>query len=201
MRSTAERTRAGWTRAQVLRAAVGGSAAAGGGALLAGRAGGSAAAAPSRRQDAEILRLFLTLESVQAGFYRAAVRAGRLKGEVLEYAQAALGQEREHEALLRRHVRHGAAEAAAEFAGAGDPGRFGDAAVELEELAIAAYIGQSGNLTRDAVATVAPMVSVEARQAAWIRDLTGHTPAPRAADPPRDPEDVLSVLRRRGYVR
>ena len=46
-----------------------------------------------------------------------------------------------------------------------------------------------------------PIVSVEARQAAWIRDLAGVDPAPRAADPPRDAQDVLDGLRAEGLLR
>ena len=43
-------------------------------------------------------------------------------------------------------------------------------------------------------------MSVEARQAAWLRDLAGEDPAPRAADPPREPDDVLDALRERSYI-
>jgi hypothetical protein len=45
------------------------------------------------------------------------------------------------------------------------------------------------------------IVAVEARHAAWIRDLAGEDPAPRAADPGRTADDVLSELRRKGLVR
>jgi hypothetical protein len=49
--------------------------------------------------------------------------------------------------------------------------------------------------------TVATLMSVEARQGAWLRDLKGISPAPRAADPPRRAEDVISELREKGYIR
>ena len=48
------------------------------------------------------------------------------------------------------------------------------------------------------LAAIVPLVSVEARQVAWIRDLAGVDPAPRAADPARDRDDVLDELRGRG---
>jgi hypothetical protein len=50
------------------------------------------------------------------------------------------------------------------------------------------------------MARIAPLVSVEARQVAWIRDIAGENPAPRAADPPRTASDVLAQLRSKGYI-
>ena len=47
---------------------------------------------------------------------------------------------------------------------------------------------------------VARLVSVEARQVAWLRDLAGISPAPRAADPPRKAEAVIGELREKGYI-
>jgi hypothetical protein len=44
------------------------------------------------------------------------------------------------------------------------------------------------------------MLSVEARQAAWVLDLAGKPPAPRAADPARKGDDVLAELRRRRFI-
>ena len=78
--------------------------------------------------------------------------------------------------------------------------RFRDAAIELEEMALATYVGQAGRLTGDAVRTVGTLVSVEARQVAWVRDLAGVSPAPRAADPARKPDDVLAALRKEGFI-
>ena len=74
------------------------------------------------------------------------------------------------------------------------------AAIDLEELTLAAYIGQGANLTRDAVGGLARLVSVEARQAAWLRDIAGEMPAPHVADPARSPDDVLKALRDRSYI-
>ena len=45
------------------------------------------------------------------------------------------------------------------------------------------------------------MVSVEARQVAWLRDLAGVSPAPRAADPARSVQDVVAELRQKGVIR
>ena len=80
------------------------------------------------------------------------------------------------------------------------PERFRAAAIDLEETALAAYIGQGANLTRGTVGAVATLLSVEARQAAWLRAIAGERPAPNAADPARKPDDVVGHLRSQGIV-
>ncbi len=82
-----------------------------------------------------------------------------------------------------------------------DPDRFSAAAIQLEESALGAYIGHGADLTRDAVTAIVPVVSVEARQAAWIRDLARESPAPHVADPARKPDEVLGTLHDLGFVR
>jgi hypothetical protein len=193
----------GWTRAGLLRAALGGGAAATGGALLAARGDGTSEAAPSRSTDTEILNLFLALEYAQEDFYLAALRADVLDGELREYAAAVAGQERAHVAFLRDRLggRARPHRPAAPGDAARSPARFRAAAVRLEEAVVGAYVGQGASLTAGAMAAVAPLVSVEARQAAWIRDLAGVSPAPAAADPGRRPAAVLADLRARGLVR
>jgi hypothetical protein len=192
-----------WTRGQALRAAVVGGAAVGGGALLGrGLDAGASAAAPSVARDQEIMGFLLQLEQVQEALYRAAIKADRIDGELREYVRAVAPQETEHVAFL--------AKGAAGKAGKPPPSDFSDvihtpesfrrAAIDLEELTLAAYIGQGANLTRDAVGGLARLVSVEARQAAWLRDIGGEMPAPRVADPARSPDEVLTALRDRSYI-
>ena len=194
----------GWTRGRLLRAALGtGAVVAGGAATASWTGGGAPLAAPSRDTDARILNLFLLLEQVQEGFYRAALKADVLDARLRRFAQVAGAQEREHVALLMARLGDKARERPqSDFGSAlADPERFRDAAIALEETTLAAYIAQGANLTRDAVAAVVPMVSVEARQAAWIRDLAGVSPAPNAADPPRSADAVMAQLRKRGFIR
>ncbi len=191
-----------WTRARLLRGALGGGALIAGGAVLGGRDGGMSLAAPSKDTDDEILRLLLLLEQVQQGFYEAALERATLSGELLRYATAVHTQEREHVAFLAQQLGgRTPARPRSEFGESlRDPDRFRDTAIELEEATLGAYIGQGANLTRPVVAAVAGLVSVEARQVAWLRDLAGVSPAPNAADPAREPEQVLSDLRKRGFV-
>ncbi len=179
-----------------------GAAAAGGAAVaLRGGDGASEAAQPGAR-DEEILRFFLTLEQIQESFYRRAAEFGRLEGELLELAQRVGEQESRHAAFLTERL-HGAAPQPprSDFGDVFDsPERFRDAAIDLEETALAGYVGQAGNLGREAMAAVARLVPVEARQVAWLRDLAGLSPAPRAADPARKAEAVLGDLRGKGFL-
>jgi hypothetical protein len=187
------------TRAQLLWAGV---AAAGGTAAVLRGGDGASHAEPSRAADREILRFFLTLEQVQESFYRQAVEAGGLDGELLELASRVGRQEAEHAAFLDRELGGEARpRPRSDFGDAfASPERFRDTAIELEETALAGYIGQAGNLGRKAMAGVATLVSVEARQVAWLRDLAGISPAPRAADPARKAGAVLAALREKGYL-
>ena len=71
----------------------------------------------------------------------------------------------------------------------------------LEDLGVAALDGQAANLTKPSLAAVATIVSVEARHAAWIRDLLGELPAPTAANPAEGAARVLAAIRRTGFVK
>ena len=192
------------TRGGIVRIAAGaGAALAGGLALGGGGGGGVSEAAPSAREDARALNFFLLLERLQERFYARTVETGAVRGDLLTFAAAAGRQERAHVRLLAERLRGDVDdEPQADFTDAlSSPERFGQAAIELEEAALAAYIAHGAALTREAVAAVVPIISVEARQAAWIRDLAGADPAPRAADPPRDAQEVLDHLREQGLLR
>jgi hypothetical protein len=193
----------GWTRAGILRlAAAGGAVVAGGAAIGARSDDGTSLAAPSQDTDAEILNFFLLLEYLQEALYREALRRTRLTGELKEFARIVGGQESEHVAFLTKRLGGRARERPRPNFGNAlrTPEQFRAAAIDLEETTIAAYLGQGANLTRGAVGTVATLLSVEARQAAWVLDLAGEFPAPHAADPARKPDDVLAHLRELRFI-
>ncbi len=191
-----------WSRASFLRAALGGGAVIAGGAAIGAAGDGESVAAQSPKADAEILNLFLKLEYAQEAFYRQAVQTGRLKGPLLEFARTVLKQEATHAALLKRRL--GRRADGRPRSDAGDlvrsPETFRSAAVDLEEAVIGAYLGQGANLSPSGLRRIPTLVSVEARQAAWIRDIAGVSPAPRAADKARKGEDVLAELRDKGLL-
>jgi hypothetical protein len=194
----------GRTRGQALRAALAGGTAVGIGALVGRLTRPEVTAGQgSEAQDVRILNFLLILEEVQAAFYDAASRQAGLPGDLLQFARTVAPQEREHVALLRERLGPSARprpEVDVREA-TSDAERFRANAIDLEEATAAAYIGQGARLTRDAMREAGRIVAVEARHAAWIRDLAGEDPAPRAADPGRTADDVLSELRRKGLVR
>jgi rubrerythrin len=173
------------------------------GVSLLGARGLSAGAAPSESQDQKIFNFALLLEYIQAGFYSEAVDHGRLRGEVREFAEIVSEHEREHVKYLQKALGPRARERPALGFGDAtqDQPRFLAAAVLLENTGVAAYNGQAANLTKKALAAAAEIVSVEGRHAAWVSDLAGQDPAPRAADPGVSASNVVSTLRRTGFLK
>jgi hypothetical protein len=182
-----------------LLAAGGGLGAAG---LVLGSRPGAASSAPSPEQDLRILNFALLIEYLQAKFYAEANAAGALRGEPAEFARVVGAQEASHVAFVRSVLGPNARdEPRFDFGGATrDAKAFTAAAVELEDLGVAAYNGQAPNLTTPALAAAARIVSVEARHAAWIRDLAGRVPAPQATDGPRSAPGVRTALAKTRFL-
>jgi rubrerythrin len=199
MRQADERT---ITRGGMLRALIGGAVVAGGATVAARGGAEDVLAAPSHALDKRIMQFVLTVELVQAGFYEAAIEARKLDGELLQLALAVREQERRHAAFVQDWLKGDAGPPPrTNFGGKlSSPDNFLKAAIDLEEAAIAGYLGQAAHLTKATMSAAATLVSVEARQVAWLRDLANVSPAPRAADPPRKPEDVMAFLRDKGYL-
>jgi Ferritin-like domain len=160
-------------------------------------------AAPSAALDRRILTFALLLEDVQAGFYADALRKARLQGELLDYARTVGAQETRHAQTLRRALGAGApAPPRLDFGDdTSDPERFARSALRLEDLGVKAYMTQAAHLTPGALAAAARIATVEARHAAWIRDLAGLDPAPDAVEPQLSADTVRRTLEGSGYVR
>jgi hypothetical protein len=191
------------TRHELLKRAmvVGGTLVAGGVAI--GGLPPLAVSAPSPAQDARILNFALLLEYLEAAFYGEAEEKGRLRGELSEFARVVGEHERAHVAFLKTALGRAAApEPTFDFGNATtDPDRFTAAAATLEDITVAAYNGQTTNLTKKALAAAATIVSVEARHAAWIRSIIGQTAAPDPTDSPLTEREVRAALTRTGYLK
>lgn len=172
------------------------------GAIFAGGAGAAALAAargPSSLPDHDrrILRFALELERLQSEFYADAIRAGKLTGEVRQFAEIVGREEQAHRHYLQK--------ALGSTTGSTQRYRFGDAlhsdrsfiavAVKLEDTGLAGYNGQAANLSRSTLRSVARVISVEARHAAWARALAGQEPAPHATDAPISAAEAMSAIR------
>jgi Ferritin-like domain len=189
----------GSRRRFLLGGLVGGAAFAGVVAAL-GRPAG--AQSPSPEQDERILNFLLNLEYLQSAFYAEANSQGELSGELAEFARVVGEQERRHVERLKGLLGDGAdPEPELDLEDVtSDEGAFLDAAIVLEDTGVSACIGQGSNLTVEGVAAVAPLVSVEARHAAWILAIAGRDPAPAPADPAASVEGVRSALERAGLT-
>jgi rubrerythrin len=177
-----------------------------GGAALAGALAGlgrpAAAQTPSPEQDERILSFALGLEYLQSAFYAEAEAQGALRGELAEFARVVGAQERRHVERLQELL-GSAAQPEPELDledVTSDEDAFLEAAVVLEDKGVSAYIGQGANLTVEGVAAVAPLVSVEARHAAWILAIAGRDPAPAAADPAASVAGVQAAFERAGLT-
>src|ERR671923_1435891 len=192
----------GLARVQLVkwRAAAGGALAAAG--LVAGGLPMPAVSQPSVAQDRRVLEWLVQVEHLQAAFYTEAERRGALSGELRELSEVVGKQERAHVAALERALGGaGSTRAAFDFGDATkDPQRFLAAAVELEELALAAFNGQVPNLTKRRILTAMGIASVEARHVGWVRDLAGRNPAPRPADVPATQDETRSAIEATGFT-
>jgi Ferritin-like domain len=177
-----------------------------GGVALAGALTGlgrlAAAQGPSREQDERILNFMLRLEYLQSAFYAEAESQGVLDGELAEFARVVGEHERRHVARLRELLGDAAgSEPELDLEEVtSTPDAFVEAAVALEDTGVSAFIGQGSNLTVEGVAAVTPLVSVEARHAAWILAIAGRDPAPAPADPAASVAGVQSALEQAGLT-
>ncbi len=138
--------------------------------------------------DREILNFALVLEYLQASFYTEAERRKPLTKGKLATIPSRLGAvERAHVTAFKRALGAAAVQRPAfDFAGTTEQsGPFLRTAVALEDLAVAAYKGQAGNIRSPGYLAAAISIhSVEARHAAWMRYLLGRRPAATAFDKP-----------------
>jgi hypothetical protein len=204
------RNEGGITRLQLLRrAAVAGGAVLGGGVLLSGV---PAAYAQEQVTDVDILNLLLLNESLEAAFYSEAVARGALSGRALAFARQLRENETAHRNLVRRALGANARPVPAFAFGdaTATQERFLATALALENNDVGALNG-AGPLVRSKalLAVAGSVVSVEARQAAWIRRIVygprfsggaAQYPAPTAFDPGIPIPDVVQALRSTGFI-
>jgi len=163
-----------------------------------------ASAAETKDLATDILNYALTLEYLEAEFYTRASASGALRGEARSFARVVGGHERAHVEYLQKAL--GAAAVAKptfDFKGTTeDQDLFLATAVVLEDTGVAAYNGKAADLINDkaVLAAAASVVSVEARHAAWARDIVGKTPAPIWLDTPKSQEQILAAVGRTGFI-
>ncbi len=218
IRETAEA--AGATRADFIKR--GGMAGAGflaGGVLFSGFVSPAEAAIStsrrSKKNDVRIANYALTLEYLEAEFYKQANAAGGISQPELKlFASVTGAHELEHVKALKALL--GSAAVKKPKFDFGDTvtnqQKFQVTAQVLEDTGVAAYAGQGPNLLqRPLVKAALSIHSVEARHAAWIRYInssggvrTGQVstyPAPKAFDKALGEKTVLKAVTKTGFIK
>jgi Ferritin-like domain len=196
----------GDTRASFLRkAGIGAGAVMGSGVLLGGLPAMASAATP--KSDVDILNFALTLEYLEAAFYTEASAKGALSGKARAFSKVVGAHERAHVAFLRKALGSAAVKKPRfDFKGTTEnQAKFLATAKVLEDTGVAAYAGQGPLLKTKAIVQAALSIhSVEARHAAWVRDILGgsgkNLPAPTAFDGAKTKAQILKAVQGTGFI-
>lgn len=171
--------------------------------VLAASAQQAFAAGGLPQQVVDVLNFALTLEYLEAAFYKEANGASGLIPSEYRRLFRTIGQhETAHVKLLKGALGSAAVEAPAVDFTAG--GKYADVfsnfetfvavSATFEDLGVAAYKGQAGNLLGTPVLTTALQIhSVEARHAAAVRPLAGKPTSDSAFDKPLSKKAVLAA--------
>jgi hypothetical protein len=196
------------TRAAFLRkAGLGAGAVVGSGAFLGGLPSiASAAGVPA--SDVAILNFALTLEYLESAFYTEAVQKGKFQGETENFARIVAAHEAAHVAFLKKALgRKAVKRPTFDFKDTTtDQAKFEATANVLEDTGVHAYLGQVGNIKAKAILKAAgSILPVEARHAAWIRDIRlskqqGTIPAPTAFEGARTKAQILAAVKATGFL-
>jgi len=157
--------------------------------------------------DVEILNYALTLEYLEAAFYDEAIRNGRLNGVIARFARVVGAHENAHVEALKAALGSKATSAPTfDFKGTTDgEDTFVRTAMTLEDTGVSAYQGQADRIkSKKVLASAGAILAVEARHAAWIRDIIGAgdspVPAPAAFNEALSMEQVLDAVEQTGFI-
>jgi rubrerythrin len=174
------------------------------GAMAAGAVYGGGMVAPfvSRAMagsgDADILNFALTLEYLEADFYKKATGL-ELGGDAARLAKEIGEHEAQHVNALKQAIKSLGAKPVRspsfQFP-ITDEKSFLKLAQTLEDTGVSAYNGAAPSISsKDILAAAGSIVQVEARHAAAIRLLRGESPAPEAFDRTLDKGAVLKAVK------
>jgi rubrerythrin len=142
------------------------------------------ASAAVPKGDIAILQFALTLEYLEAAFYKEAVDNGKLNGAALQFAQTVAKDEAAHVTGLKRALgKHAQKSPKFDFQGTtNDQDTFLKTAYTLENTGVKAYLGQAGRIkTPGILLTAASIVTVEARHSGAVGQLLGMSISPSGA--------------------
>jgi len=177
------------------------------GALAAGSVYGAGMVGPFVRQafaqgdmgDIEILNFALTLEYLEAAFYKEGAKINGLSEQVVTAVETFGDEEQEHvDALTKTITDLGGKPVKAPMVDFGDLSnekQFLKLAVAFEDTGVSAYNGAAPEIkSKEVLAAAGSIVQIEARHAAAIRLLADQEPAPDAFDKTLNMKQVLKAV-------
>jgi rubrerythrin len=153
----------------------------------------------SKRNDGAILNYALTLEYLEAAFYKQAVANAAYgdSADLRKFAETVAAHEEAHVKFLKGALKSAAIKSPRFDFGAAvtDQKTFAATAEVLEDTGVSAYLGQVGNILQLPVLKAAGTIAtVEARHAAWIRFINGETPASAGFDTAKSEKAILRAV-------
>ena len=162
----------------------------------------------SKANDVKILNYALTLEFLEAEFYKQAVanQAYGANAPLKLFAEVVARHEAKHVTFLRGALGAKAIKKPTFDFGntVKDPAMFAATAQVLEDTGVSAYLGQVKNVFQGGVLQAAGTIAtVEARHAAWIRFINNDpkTPAPSDFDKPKSEKAILAAVGGTGFIK
>ena len=159
----------------------------------------------SARNDVRILNYALTLEFLEAEFYKQAL-ANNAHGNdpsLKRFNEVVANHEAKHVSFLRGALGSKAIKKPKfDFKDTvTDRAKFAATAQVLEDTGVMAYLGQVKNIfVPGTLAAAGTIATVEARHAAWIRFINGETPAPATFDKRRSERAILKAVGETGFI-
>jgi hypothetical protein len=205
------------TRRQILRrAGVAGAGLLAGGALLNGLLSPAEAATitwarkRSKSNDRKIANYALTLEYLEAAFYKQAVESGALTDpDVVRFAKTVGGHEQAHVNAFKQLLGKSAVKSPRFDFGKAvtDQETFLKTSAAIEPVGTAAFAGATPFISASSMLEAALSIhSVEANHAAWILALLKYrfagrgSPAPNAFNPAFTEKKVLGIVSKTGFI-
>jgi rubrerythrin len=158
--------------------------------------------------DVDILNYALTLEYLEAAFYKEANAKGALNGELKRFSKVVAQHEEAHVKALKQALGSKAVKTPSfDFKGTtSSPDTFAATSKVLEDTGVEAYQGQAPNIKSKKILTAALSIHpVEARHAAWVASIIGKgsgnpSPVPEAFNPAKDMAQVLAAVQGTGFI-
>jgi rubrerythrin len=177
------------------------------GALAAGAVYGAGSVSPFVRQalaqsgggDLEILNFALTLEYLEAAFYKEAAKIDDLSEDAVKAVETFGDAEQAHvdtiAGIIKQRGGKPVKAPAVDFGDLTSEDAFLKLAVTFEDTGVSAYNGAGPALEdKELLAAAGSIVQVEARHAAAVRLLAKKDPAPDAFDPILTEKQVLKAV-------